>query len=323
MPLGFYSMASQLEVALKVYGYETTLCNDRYPENIVTKICWKIGLTKTLYRKTQDYIVNGFLQQTYDVCLIIKGVGINASIIEQIHKKCPCIIGYNFDSFAFHPLSLSWYKSADSFYTFDYRDASQYGLKVVELYSAVPAIDVDISAKIYDISVIQKIHSHRLNYISELLSVINPQSSFIYLYESNIVTMALNLLKHPLLYFKLRKYIHTKSLPYNEYENILIKSRCTIDYAHPKQSGITMRCFEAKSCSTKIITNNKYIYQSALFNHNDAIVYITGCDTTSFINDYNVLLNSDIDKSYRDISNFIETLGILCVYPDLLDRQSN
>lgn len=63
-------------------------------------------------------------------------------LIDEIRKCCSYIVGYNFDSFAFHPLSLSWYNHVDKFYTFDYADAQKYNLDVVELYSAISGINV-------------------------------------------------------------------------------------------------------------------------------------------------------------------------------------
>lgn len=77
MPLNFYSMASQMQAALKKCGYETVLCNDRYPDNLLTKVLWKAGITKILYQTTFNHIKKNFLRNgtKYDICIIIKGYG--------------------------------------------------------------------------------------------------------------------------------------------------------------------------------------------------------------------------------------------------------
>lgn len=310
MPLNFYSMASQMQAALKKCGYETILCNDRYPDNLLTKVLWKAGVTKILYHTTFNQIRKTFLQPgtKYDICIIVKGYGMSKKIIDEIHKCCPYIVGYNFDSFAFHPLSLSWYKNVDKFYTFDYADALKYNLDIVELYSAISDINVPTNKnRKYDISVIQKIHSDRLPYISNVLSILQPRQSFVYLYESNAITMLLNVIRHPIEYFKLHRFIHFRTLAYKDYVEILSDSAITLDFAHPKQSGITMRCFEADSCGCKIITNN--IETSRVFSPDTVVIYRGKNDSAeTFVTNYKRLLNSQTEMKQRTIMDFVNDL---------------
>lgn len=310
MPLNFYSMASQMQAALKKCGYETVLCNDRYPDNLLTKVLWKAGITKILYQTTFNHIKKNFLRNgtKYDICIIIKGYGMLKKLIDEIHKCCPYIVGYNFDSFAFHPLSLTWYKHVDKFYTFDYADAQKYNLDIVELYSAIPDIgERALKSRDYEISVIQKNHSDRLPYIADVLSILKPNRAFVYLYESNVVTMLLNMARHPIEYMKLHRYIHFRTLVYSDYIDILSNSSVTLDFAHPKQSGITMRCFEAASCGCKIITNNSETRKC--FASDSVLIYQGKTDSAeTFVADYKKLLSSDITVKRRTIIDFVNDL---------------
>ena len=310
MPLNFYSMASQMQAALQKCGFETTLCNDRYPDNLLTKVLWKAGVTKILYRATFKHVKRHFLHDgaKYDICIIIKGYGMSKRLIDEIRKCCSYIVGYNFDSFAFHPLSLSWYNHVDKFYTFDYADAQKYNLDVVELYSAISGINVLTNKnRKYDISVIQKIHSDRLPYISDVLSTLRPSQAFVYLYESNVVTMVLNVIKHPVEYLKLHRFLHFRTLAYKDYVEILSNSAVTLDFAHPKQSGITMRCFEAESCGCKIITNNSETIKR--FNPNSVLVFRGKNDSAeTFVTNYKRLLNSQTEMKQRTIMDFVNDL---------------
>lgn len=309
MPLSFYSMGNQIISGLNECGYDVRICNDRYPDNLFTKVLWKIGITKTLYRKTYNHITRHFLQdERYDICIIMKGYGIDKKLIDEIYKKCSCIVGYNFDSFAFHPLSLSWYRLVDNFYTFDYHDAKSYDVKIIELFSAIEKQEKNVE-RVYDISVIQKIHSERLSYTNKILHLFQPANSYVYLHESNYVTMALNFIRHPFTYIKLRRYIHLKTLSYDQYVDVLYKSKYTLDFAHPKQSGITMRCFEAVSCGTKIITNNRNIFKSGYFNQENTIV----CDNSSVVDNeiiekYKQMLPSDVIPRRRNIIDFVKEI---------------
>lgn len=314
MPLDFYSMATQLQIALKGYNYETILCNDRYPNSIYTKILWKLGLlTSLLSQKTRVHICSHFLQNSYDVCIIIKGVGVNVDLINEIHKKCPRIIGYNFDSFTFHPKPLEWYSKCDKYVTFDYDDAKRYGLSVVELYSA--SIENSLRAnckKIYDLFVLQKVHSDRLVYLQKVLDILQPQNPYIKLYESNWATAIRNFFHHPFLYIKFRKYIHFKPMPYAEYTDYMNKSVYTLDFAHPKQSGITMRCYEAAYCNTKIVTNNKNILKNKYF-PNESVINIDIKKHYSE-NEKQIIKSLFMDTSYpeysqnRNINDFVQDL---------------
>ena len=131
---------------------------------------------------------------------------------------------------------------------------------MIHLFSSIKTKKNTIHKK-YDISVIQKIHSNRLNFIHFVVNAMKDKSIFIYLYEVNLFSFFKNLLKNPFLYFKLRKYIHFEPLSYEEYVKLIKDSRFTLDVAHPKQSGITIRCFEALHLGTKIITNNNHVFK--------------------------------------------------------------
>ena len=65
-------------------------------------------------------------------------------------------------------------------------------------------------------------------------------------------------------------------MPYVDYVSAISDSQFTIDYAHPRQTGITIRCFEALSAGTRIITNNAYVRRSRWFDAEHAIVLAPG-----------------------------------------------
>lgn len=294
MPLDFYSMASQMQAALKKCGYETTLCNDRYPNTTLTKIMWKIGITKALYQKTYSYIKNHFLQTNYDLCIIIKGYGVSTKLIDEIHKTCLVVIGYNFDSFAYNKRALKWYKRCDKFATFDYEDVVRYNLPLIELYSAIEIL-TPTEPKIYDLFVLQKVHSNRLKFLHKAITILNPQNAYIWLYESNRITAIKNFMHSPILYMKYSKYIHLTPMTYDKYSDYMRQSIFTLDYSHPKQSGITMRCFEALSCKTKIITNNTNVLNDGLFDDSTIICL-------EINKQYSLEHMENIKKQFKDIS---------------------
>lgn len=102
--------------------------------------------------------------------------------------------------------------------------------------------------------------------------------------------------------------IHFKTLSYDEYINVLNQSDFTIDYAHPKQTGITIRCFEAASCRTKIITNNSFVFNNSNFNLTNTIVFNQYTNMDDFRNNFKRVKNK-LPKLYnRSIGDFMTEL---------------
>lgn len=302
MPLEFYSMSKQLSEALKEIGYDEVVCVDqRYPSNLVAKIKCKLKWMDGIYRNTYDHIDAVLNEHGYfDTCLIIKGYGVTPRLVERMKLSCRRVIGYNFDSFSYHPLSLTWYKCVDKFYTFDFKDAKERNLEIVELYSAIKNC-YETKEKKYDLSTIQRVHSDRLLFLDKVLKKAKTDKLFIYLYESDYVTAFLNFIKHPVLYIRYKKYIHFKSLHFDRYIDALQNAVCTIDFAHPLQTGATIRCYEAASMGTKVITNNGYVKESKVLPINNMILF----NENTFDKDYSELLSRPIEVKNRSITDFV------------------
>ena len=306
-PQSFYSYSEYIKKTLTLRGYKVTVTNDEYPENFIGKIMGKLRIPLLLHL-TRKRIEQEFLQgKSYDLVLIIKGRGMSSKLIEQLKKVSTRVIGYTYDSFKYHNAPGKWFRYLDKFYTFDYRDSEQHNIPVIELFSSFPE-SFNSKKSTYEISVITRNHSDRLTYIDKVLSNLNVERSFIYIFEQNIFTFLQNFIKSPRLYFKYRKHISFKSLSYNEYTEVLQESNFTIDFAHPSQSGITIRCFEALSSGTKIITNNPFVSRNKYFNETNTIVYNDTSDAEILKKQFTSLEKHTPEKHNRTISHFIEDI---------------
>ena len=306
-PQSFYSFSNYIKNHLISIGYDVETINDEFPENMLGKIMGILQMSiHTYYSEkviTEKY-VNG---KTYDLILIFKGRGMSKSLIEKFKLISPKVIAYNFDSFSYFKNAKSWYKSVNSYYTFDYKDAKDYCLPIVELFSSLPLITNKKEIK-YSVSAIVRNHSNRIKFIDNVLLALNNKNAFIYIYEKNIFSFAVNFFKNPFLYIKYIKMIHFKTLSYDEYINVLNQSDFTIDYAHPKQTGITIRCFEAASCRTKIITNNSFVFNNSNFNLTNTIVFNQYTNMDDFRNNFKRVKNK-LPKLYnRSIGDFMTEL---------------
>ena len=222
-------------------------------------------------------------------------------------KVCPIIIGYTYDSFKFHPHPIKWFKDLDAFFTFDYRDAEKYNLEVVELFSSFPD-KINPKKETHEISAVLRNHSERLQFVDSVLSSLSSSKKFIYIWEKNLVSFTQNFFKSPRLYFKYREFIYFKPLSYNKYIDILNNSNFVIDFAHPYQSGNTIRCYEARSCATKIITNNPFIFRDKKSTSENTILLRGKNETSAMIKEYDRIKNTATEKNNRSIKDFVNDL---------------
>ncbi len=305
-PKRFYMFLKFLAEALESRGYDVSVVNDEYPENILgvlfgnfIPVISKL-LTLRFFRKYLSQNV------TYDLAIIVKGRGISRETIKCLRSHAKKIVGYNFDSFLYNPSPLLWLKTVDKYSTFDHQDSMDHGLKKIELFASIE--DVNRIEKTTDLSVVLKNHSDRLLYLDQISCLFPRLKSEVFIYETNIITFIKNFMVHPLLMFKWRKYISFTFLNYSSYLDMINRSVYTLDFAHPKQTGTTIRCFEALACNTKIISNNKYILKNPAFNQDNAIIYPLNGNVEDL---YHLMkekrkINSEVKS--RSINDFVDEL---------------
>ncbi|MEO6683130.1 MAG: hypothetical protein ABIN48_09930 [Ginsengibacter sp.] len=306
-PLSFYSYSEYLKKELSGMGYEVVLSNDEYPANSIGKIMGKLKIPILLYTTKQKLYKDYILGKNYDIVIIIKGRGMSHPLIKELKKICPKVIGYTFDSFKYHPAPKNWYKKLDAFFTFDYKDGISNKVDIIELFSSLPESEGEKQVQ-YEISAIARNHSKRLHFIDGVLSQFPIENNFIYIYEQNIITFLQNIISSPVLYIKYWKYIYFKPLSYNRYIEILNISNFVIDFAHPDQSGITIRCFEAQSARTKVITNNPNVFKNTHFNDLNTILVEHKKDFSSLKEKFQNIKKNTPVKYNRNITAFVNDI---------------
>lgn len=263
-PLTFYSFHQTLAQGLERRGYVVKMLNEEFPANTFGKVLGKLALPILRRLTLKGLKAQLDAREPFDLVLIIKGRGLGPDALGYLRGKARRIVGYNFDSFRFNPSPREWRHLTDRYATFDIRDSVEFGLPLVHLFS--DATTPPASNRLYDVSIVQRVHSDRLAYADLLLRAL-PKGSrpFVFLYESNPLTFALGLLRHPWLYARLWPHISFNPLPYAEAMAAIAGSRVTIDYAHPRQTGITIRCFEAQSLGVAVLTSNFEAVECGVF----------------------------------------------------------
>lgn len=272
MPLHFYSFGRIIADGLEAMGYNVTSANDEYPQSPFGRVLAKLDLPVARWWTRRVFAERFLAAGRWDLIVIIKGRGIGPALVGDLKAKADRVVGYHFDALAYDRASERWGAAVDRVSTFDYRDAREKGWPVVELFSAQAPISPSPPIR-YRISAIQRNHSDRLAYLDRVLGVLGTEDSFVFLFEKGVISLTVNALRNPKLYWKWRKHISFKPLPYDKYLAALAASDFTLDYAHPLQTGATMRCFEALAMGVKLITNNPHTVESPHFGPHNTVVH--------------------------------------------------
>ena len=92
------------------------------------------------------------------------------------------------------------------------------------------------------------------------------------------------------------------------YVAALRTSNFTIDHAHPKQSGITIRCFEALGAQTKLITNNRFVTENPLFTQKNTIVFNEATSPGDLLFSVEALRENIPVRQNRTVRDFLDEL---------------
>jgi hypothetical protein len=210
-----------------------------------------------------------------------------------------------FISYHWHPIktkNISFLEEIfDKLYSFDRTDIEKsYRINYLPLFYTDEFNLRHVSRKKYDYDIV---------FIGNAL--IDERNEF--LSKIAVLCKSENLKYHYHLYSTYKAYIKAffnrnkmpsvsfKKLARNEIANIFIKSRCVIDFNNPRQTGLTMRTFEALATGAKLITTNITISQESFYSPD--YIYIIDKD------------NPKIDQKFfykenYSVSNRIENYSI-------------
>lgn len=327
-PLAFYTFHDMVADALRARAYHVDLINEDYPFNVVGKIIGKVGSKLSALSLSRWLTLKAFRKRLenedrYDLVIIIRGRGMGRELLEYLRTKTDRIVGYNFDSFRINPSPLDWRDLTDKFATFDIHEAKKYNAPLVHLFSgAMP--DLLCLVPEYDLSVIMRLHSSRLAYLEEVLDALPEAKTFVFLYEPGYVTFLFGFLRKPRLYFKFRSLISLTPMSYREALTRMAKSHVTLDFAHPMQSGMTLRCFEARSLGVRILSSNPSILNCNLFDTGGVGLHMLGGDKAMLQATFARLRDAPAIAQQRDTQDFLDDLfEDMCAEPETAPTAAN
>ncbi len=100
-------------------------------------------------------------------------------------------------------------------------------------------------------------------------------------------------------------------IPYEEYLQLLAKTKIILDIVEERQSGLTLRCMESLFFSKKLITNNRDIENYDFYNPNN--IFILGKDNIDNIKQFIDTPYEPVDEEivkYYDFEQWLKRFGL-------------
>lgn len=213
---------------------------------------------ESLIRKHEN-ILTAVTIHDYDVVICINGHFVSNRFYKKIRNNNPNaqMILYFWDDLN-NILKLKHMRYFKNIYSYNIDDCLKYNMKYLPMYVQNDEYNCNPIKKEYDIAIIGTAHPNRLKIAEEIYTKYKEKFNiFVYMY-------------HPTS--KIGFFGHNKPLSYNEYMNVLLKSRAVVDLPSKEQKGPTTRFFDAVLTKTKVITVNENITKYPIYSDNILII---------------------------------------------------
>ncbi|MGC4130599.1 MAG: hypothetical protein QM564_13835 [Bergeyella sp.] len=276
----FFGYENVIAQRLQEWGAEVDFYDERPSNSVLTKGI--IRFSKKLLNYTIKKYYRKILEETsgrkYDFFLLIKGEAVPSFFLESFRKQHPEteMIYYNFDSLEEYPALKSHLPYFSSKFTFDRKDAQNYGLQFRPLFFIDDYRSENLSQKEkkYDLSFIGSAHTDRylvgekIKFEAENFQL----KTFFYYYTPGRTAFILKrIFDTHFKYFDIRK-VSYKKLNHSDIISIYKQSKAILDINKPFQNGLTIRTFEVLASGRKLITTNPDIVHYPFYNPENILV---------------------------------------------------
>ena len=269
----FYGYEKAIIQSLKDHGATLTIYYDdpvsytriKFLKNAISR-----GTRTLVNRRYRAYILRKTSQRKFDYIFFLKGSIMSEPLLKSLRANHPgaLLIQYQWDSLTnFNYAHLI--HCFDISYTFDKADADR-----VPSLTYLPTFALDEFFDIYhkkqgskedlDISFVGSNHSDRLQILRRLRSKLKKVGLAYRFYVYLPVMVGI---KSVLVTRKMkREEFMIGPLSKTKYKNLLLRSRYVLDLPSPKQTGVSLRTYEALASGCGLITTSKTIAQEPFFN---------------------------------------------------------
>lgn len=263
--------------------------------------------------KYHSDIIKKTKSNKYDYIFFIKGESFsedNLKTLFDLHPESKTII-YYWDSIANNHNALNLKKYFDYAYSFDNYDCHNEDMIFLPLFyfDEYKEVASYVGSKDYDLMFVGTTHSDRYKFIMNIVNQIHKYGGKCFTYfffQGKIMFYRYKLLnkemrKVPIDNFKFKPLSKSNLL------DLYKRSSIIVDIQHPKQSGLTLRCFEALGSKRKLITTNKEIAKYDFYNPSNILIVDRDFPIVEekFLKDPYVEIDKNIYEKYS-ISSWVD-----------------
>ncbi len=225
-----------------------------------------------LYIKLQSRHLKNIINNVapyYDYLFLIRGELLKDDFFLKLFESTTINfkVMYQWDSIQAIPNIINITKYFDKVFSFDYEDCKKEKFNYLPLFYVDDFCNIEKTEPLYDFFFVGVYHSNRHKYISIVKDFANKKN----------MSVCIKMKISPLRFFFNKIFDKTfKDITFNDiiFKSISLKdaalllkqSKIVIDVVNTKQTGLSIRTFEALGAGKKLLTNNKYIKNEDFYN---------------------------------------------------------
>ncbi len=306
----FYNYHNEIVEELVANGAKVDFYGEK-PETISYRFV--SNYFKSMKSSFIDKYLNNILdnvKEQYDYFFLIRGEIITADFLEKLKLLSPKakFIMYQWDSIKFTPNYPKIMNMFDKIITFDMIDSKELNIEYLPLFYSNNYANLELSKeKVYDISFFGSYHSDRLEIIKKLEKECKKKGLTFYHYLYSPKLALIRKILNSSVKIEDLKYFKTSPASNQELLDIYKKSKAVLDIERDIQNGLTMRSLEVLGAGLKLITTNKNIVESELYD--ESSIFVLDRDNIeieeNFLN--REIINNGVIKKY-DLETWILNL---------------
>lgn len=295
----FFEYYKSIEDELKKQGCKVDTILENFSDSSYLYRFIYIKNERLRFKYTQKYYVDRLeqLTQGYDYVFVIRGEALTAELLMRLRDKNPnaLFIMYQWDSIRNNRNCLEIESFFDYIYTFDLEDAKERNWKYRPLfYINTGSLR---STKDIDFSMVGTLYYKRAQLLKKIIefSKHGNLNVFHYLYSPRIVFLLHRYILRDKRYMSVDyKDVQFVPLRADSLADIYNRSKILVDYTADDQTGLTMRTVESLGFRCKLITNNKKIMETDIYQFGN--IYIYDLDNFDIPQEF-------IETEYNDLPN--------------------
>lgn len=277
----FFGYEYDIKKRMETAGAVVDMFDERGNNKNIVKALIRLNphLIRKYIESYYEKVLNTTHSINYDYVFFLKIEAATKKVLEKIrlfHPEAKLYL-YEFDSIQNYRHTLELIPLFDKVWSFDRYDCDKYNLNFLPLFYNTEYAEVAAASNTfkYDTLFVGTIHSDRYHYVKAIETQINEYGGTTCSWQYFPSILLYYRMKFRNSYFRQnakRKDFKFTSISKSDLLSLIGQSRILIDSQHPKQTGLTMRTFEALGARRKLITTNPHVMEYDFYRENNVLI---------------------------------------------------